>query len=75
MPAPSGSAAAASGLTSRLRERGIVLPVPPAPLGTYVESAEAGYLLFLSGMLPVVNRALAVAGRLGDTLPVFEIAP
>ena len=32
-------------------------------------------LLFLSGMLPVVNRALAVAGRLGDTLPVFEIAP
>ena len=42
---------------------------------SYVESADAGYLLFLNAIQPVVNRALAVAGRLGDTLPVFEIAP
>ena len=52
MPAPSGSAAAASGPTSRLRELGIVLPAPPTPLGAYVESSDAGHLLFLSGMLP-----------------------
>ena len=32
MPAPSGSVAAGGGPTSRLRELGIVLPVPPAPL-------------------------------------------
>jgi enamine deaminase RidA (YjgF/YER057c/UK114 family) len=49
-----------------------VLPVPPTPLGAYVESSDAGYLLFLSGMLPVVNRTLAVAGRLGDTLSVED---
>jgi enamine deaminase RidA (YjgF/YER057c/UK114 family) len=70
MPAPSGSAAVASGPTSRLHELGIVLPGPPTPLGAYVESSDAGHLLFLSGMLPVVNRTLAVAGRLGDTLSV-----
>jgi len=45
-----------------------VLPVPSTPLGAYVESSDAGYMLFLSGMLPVVNRTLAVAGCLGDTL-------
>jgi enamine deaminase RidA (YjgF/YER057c/UK114 family) len=65
-------AAAASGPTSRLRELGIVLRVPPTPLGAYVESSDAGYLLFLSGMLPVVNRTLAVAGRLGGTLSVED---
>jgi len=75
MPAPSGSAVAAGGVTSRLPARGLVLPASPARLGTDVESGEAGHPLFLSGMLPVVHRALAVAGRLGDTLPVFEIAP
>ena len=51
---------------------GIVLPVPPAPLGAYVESSDVGYLLFLSGMLPVVNRTLVVTGRLGVTLSVDD---
>lgn len=72
MPAPSGSATAASLPTARLRDLGIVLPVPPTPLGAYVESSDAGHLLFLSGMLPVVNGALAIAGRLGDTLSVED---
>ena len=69
MPAPSGSAA---GPTARLRELGIALPAPPTPLGSYVESSDAGHLLFLSGILPVVNRTLAVTGRLGDTLSVDD---
>src|SRR5690349_20333648 len=71
MPAPSGSAAS-GGPTARLRDLGIVLPDPPTPLGAYVESADAGELLFLSGMLPVVHGALAVAGRLGATLAVAD---
>jgi hypothetical protein len=56
MPAPSGSAA---GPTARLRELGIALPPPPTPLGAYVVSSDVGSLLFLSGILPVVNRKLA----------------
>src|SRR5262249_34862500 len=60
------------GVSSRLSELGIVLPSPPAPLGAYVESSDTGNLLFLSGTLPVVNRKLAVAGRLGENLSVKE---
>ena len=59
-------------LSSRLDKLGIVLPAPPTPLGAYIESSDAGDLLFLSGMLPVVNRKLAISGRLGDNLSVKE---
>jgi enamine deaminase RidA (YjgF/YER057c/UK114 family) len=37
-----------------------------------VESSEAGDLLFLSGTLPVLNRKLAISGRLGENLSVKE---
>ena len=57
---------------SRLSELGIVLPPPPTPLGAYVEASDTGDLLFLTGMLPVVNRKLAISGRLGENLSVEE---
>jgi len=66
MPAPSGSP------TARLAALGVVLPAPPTPLGAYVESTDVGTLLFLSGVLPVVNRTLAIEGRLGDGLSVED---
>src|SRR5580658_10927957 len=72
MPAPSGSNTVAGRAGSRLARLGIELPAPPTPLGAYVESSEAGHLLFLSGTLPVVNGKLAVAGRLGENLSVKE---
>jgi enamine deaminase RidA (YjgF/YER057c/UK114 family) len=50
----------------------IVLPAPPAPLGSYVESSDTGNLLFLSGTLPVVKGKLAIVGRLGGNLSVKE---
>jgi enamine deaminase RidA (YjgF/YER057c/UK114 family) len=72
MPAPSGNRAGAPTPSSRISELGIVLPKAPTPLGAYVESSDAGSLLFLSGMLPVVNRKLAISGRLGENLSVKE---
>ena len=72
MPAPSGKKIVAGGPSSRLGELGLVLPAPPTPLGAYVESSDAGNLLFLSGMLPVVDRKLAISGRLGENLSVKE---
>ena len=60
------------GLGSRLSKLGIVLPAPPTPLGAYVESSDTVNLLFLSGTLPVVNRKLAIVGRLGEGLSVKE---
>lgn len=72
MPAPNGNNAVASSLSSRVSELKIVLPAPPTPLGAYVESSDAGNFLFLSGMLPVVDRKLAISGRLGENLSVEQ---
>jgi enamine deaminase RidA (YjgF/YER057c/UK114 family) len=52
----------------RLKELGIDLPTPPKPLGVYVETVQSGRLLFLSGMLPVVNHKPKYVGRLGKEL-------
>lgn len=52
----------------RLVELGIQLPAAPTPLGTYVEAVQTGNLLFLSGMLPVVDHKPAYVGRLGSEL-------
>ena len=72
MPAPSGREPPKSLPSSRIAALGITLPAPPTPLGAYVESSNAGNLLFLSGTLPVVNGKLAISGRLGDTLSVEQ---
>src|SRR5215813_11725915 len=72
MPAPSGNRPAIGSPSSRLSELGIVLPAPPTPLGAYVEASDTGNLLFVSGTLPVVNRKLAIAGRLGENLSVKD---
>ncbi len=62
----------AGSVSERLEELSIALPAPPVPLGAYVESSDAGDLLFLSGMLPVVHRKLAIAGRLGENVSVRQ---
>jgi enamine deaminase RidA (YjgF/YER057c/UK114 family) len=70
MPAGNSSTVAKPG--SRLRELGLVLPKPPSPLGAYVEASQVGSLLFLSGTLPLVDRKLAISGRLGANLSVDQ---
>jgi enamine deaminase RidA (YjgF/YER057c/UK114 family) len=70
MPVANDSTVANPG--SRLRELGLVLPMAPTPLGAYAEASQAGSLLFLSGILPVVNRKLSVSGRLGENLSVEQ---
>jgi enamine deaminase RidA (YjgF/YER057c/UK114 family) len=67
-----GNTAPMSKPLSRLRELGLVLPKSPTPLGAYVEASGTASLLFLSGMLPVANRKLAIAGRLGENLSVVQ---
>jgi enamine deaminase RidA (YjgF/YER057c/UK114 family) len=70
MPDDANAARAKPG--SRLRELGLVLPNPPSPLGAYVEVSQVGSLLFLSGTLPLLNRKLAISGRLGADLSVDQ---
>ncbi|WP_263355097.1 RidA family protein [Acidicapsa acidisoli] len=54
----------------RLQELGIQLPAAPTPFGTYVEALQTGNLLFLTGMLPVVDHKPKYLGRLGKELDV-----
>jgi len=52
----------------RLQDLGIQLPAAPTPFGSYVEALQTGNLLFLSGMLPVVDHRPKYLGRLGKEL-------
>jgi len=52
----------------RLQELGIQLPAAPTPFGSYVEALQTGNLLFLSGMLPVVDHKPKYIGRVGKEL-------
>jgi enamine deaminase RidA (YjgF/YER057c/UK114 family) len=54
----------------RVKEFGIELPAPPEPFGIYVEAAQTGNLLFLTGMLPTEGRGPKFVGRIGAELDV-----
>jgi enamine deaminase RidA (YjgF/YER057c/UK114 family) len=60
----------ASSAELRLQELSIQLPAAPTPFGNYVETLQTGNLLFLSGMLPVVDHKAKYLGRLGKELDV-----
>jgi enamine deaminase RidA (YjgF/YER057c/UK114 family) len=64
----SGRAAELPSVERRLADLGIELPAPPTPFGNYVEVLRSGSLLFLSGMLPVVDHKPKYVGRLGKEL-------
>jgi enamine deaminase RidA (YjgF/YER057c/UK114 family) len=63
-----GKGSGSGGADRRLQDLGIQLPVAPTPFGTYVEALQTGNLLFLSGMLPVVDHKPKFLGRLGKEL-------
>ena len=54
----------------RLRHLGIKLPSPPEPFGIYAEAVQTGNLIFLTGMLPTVDREAKFIGRIGAELDV-----
>jgi enamine deaminase RidA (YjgF/YER057c/UK114 family) len=60
------------GAERRVKDLGISLPRPPAPLGAYVEAVQTGNLLFLSGTLPVEGGAPKFLGRIGGELSIED---
>jgi enamine deaminase RidA (YjgF/YER057c/UK114 family) len=56
----------------RLADLGIVLPVPMAPVATYVPVTLAGQLVIVSGQLPAVDGKIAVTGQLGGGVSIDE---
>ena len=57
---------------ARIRELGVALPTAPTPFGAYVEAVQSGSLLFLSGMLPVVDHVPLYMGLVGRDLTVAQ---
>jgi enamine deaminase RidA (YjgF/YER057c/UK114 family) len=56
----------------RLKDLGIALPVPPKPLGAYIETLRTGNLLFLSGTLPIDGGVPRYIGRIGADLSLED---
>src|SRR5262245_45442773 len=51
------------GAEARLKERNIVLPAPPKPVGNYVEWVRVGNLLYLAGHGGAQARGKGKVGR------------
>ena len=47
----------------RLSELGIILPVPPAPAGSYIPIVRTGNMVFLSGQIPLQDGKVAFVGK------------
>lgn len=59
-------------IEARLKELGISLPVPPAPVATYVPCVTAGNLVFVSGQVTAGPKGLEYVGTVGKELSVDE---
>lgn len=56
----------------KLKELGIDLPEASQPLGSYVPAVKTGNLVFLSGMLPLVDGKLLRQGKVGENVSLDE---
>lgn len=57
---------------TRLKELGLTLPSPPAPLASYLPFTVSGSLVFVSGQLPLIDGRVTVTGRLGEEVGAEE---
>jgi enamine deaminase RidA (YjgF/YER057c/UK114 family) len=57
---------------AKLKELGIVLPAPGAPVANYVNAVRTGNLLFLAGKGPTGPDGKDVVGKLGKDLTVDQ---
>ena len=59
-------------IESRLKELGIALPTPPAPVASYVPTATSGNLVFVSGQITSTAEGLKYVGVVGRDLSVED---
>jgi enamine deaminase RidA (YjgF/YER057c/UK114 family) len=59
-------------IESRLKELGIALPTPPAPVASYVPTVTSGNLVFVSGQITSTAEGLKYVGVVGKDLTVDD---
>ena len=57
---------------SRLKDLGIQLPTPPAPVASYVPYVVSGNLVFISGQVTVTADGLKYVGTVGKEISVED---
>jgi enamine deaminase RidA (YjgF/YER057c/UK114 family) len=59
-------------IEARLKELGIELPAPAAPVANYVPCTVSGSLVFVSGQISTANGQLRHVGKLGAGIGIAE---
>lgn len=55
-----------------LADKGVTLPTPAAPAGSYVPVVKSGNLLYVAGQLPIGPDGLQYVGRLGENISIED---
>jgi len=61
-----------SRIDDRLKELGIELPAPPAPVASYVPFVRSGNLVFISGQVTMAADGLKYVGTVGKELSMED---
>jgi enamine deaminase RidA (YjgF/YER057c/UK114 family) len=69
---PAAEQPAAVDPEAKLKELGITLPTPGAPIANYVNAVQTGNLLFLAGKGPLQQDGKDVVGRLGKDMTIEQ---
>lgn len=59
-------------IDARLKDLGIDLPTPPAPVASYVAAVKSGTQLFVSGQIPFSPEGLKFIGIVGQDISVDD---
>ncbi|MSP05647.1 MAG: RidA family protein [Acetobacteraceae bacterium] len=59
-------------IDAKLRELGIHLPTPMAPIANYVPTVTTGNLVVVSGQLPAIDGKLAFTGKVPTDLTIAQ---
>jgi enamine deaminase RidA (YjgF/YER057c/UK114 family) len=59
-------------IEDKLKQFGIRLPEAPNPLGSYIPVLRIGSLIFLSGILPLIQGRLTRQGKVGKDVSLDE---
>lgn len=61
-----------SSIEQKLKDLGITLPVPAAPVASYVSTVISGQTLYVSGQLPIAADGTMIKGILGGSVDTAQ---
>lgn len=56
----------------KLREYGYELPMPKAPVASYIPVTRVGNMIYVSGQISIGSDDVVMAGKLGETMNVVQ---